>query len=387
MTRLAILGSTGSIGKQTLQVVDAFPDKFCVEALSAGTRTDLMAQQIRKYHPRVVAMRDEKAALALKQEFGSSVDIRCGEEGICSVAECAEADTVLVAIVGIAGLGATMRAVQMGKRVALANKEALVTGGELIHAELKRRNACIYPVDSEHSAIFQCINGQNVKEVKRIILTASGGAFRDYNKEMLEKATVEDALRHPNWSMGPKITVDCATMMNKGLEVIEAHWLFGLPADRIDVVVHRESVVHSMVEFCDHAVLAQLGAPDMRLPIMYALGFPERMLSPFEGIDFTKAMQLHFAPPDTERFPALKLAYDALRCGGILPTALNAANEVAVESFLHGEIRFGDIYRAVEYTISKTKNYPCEGLRAVYAADQAARLICREALKAKAGVI
>lgn len=167
----------------------------------------------------------------------------------------------------------------------------------MIHAELKRRNACIYPVDSEHSAIFQCINGQNVKEVKRIILTASGGAFRDYNKEMLEKATVEDALRHPNWSMGPKITVDCATMMNKGLEVIEAHWLFGLPADRIDVVVHRESVVHSMVEFCDHAVLAQLGAPDMRLPIMYALGFPERMLSPFEGIDFTKAMQLHFAAP------------------------------------------------------------------------------------------
>lgn len=387
MIKLAVLGSTGSIGKQTLQVVDAFPDRFCVEALSAGTKTDLMAQQIRKYHPRMVAMRDEKAALELKREFGSFVDVRCGEEGICSLAECAEIDTVLVSIVGIAGLGATLRAVQAGKRVALANKEALVTGGELINAELKRRNMRIYPVDSEHSAIFQCINGQNVKEIKRIILTASGGAFRDYNKEMLEQATAKEALQHPNWSMGPKITIDCATMMNKGLEVIEAHWLFGLPADQIDVVVHRESIIHSMVEFCDHAVLAQLGTPDMRLPIMYALGFPERMTSPFEGLDFTRAMQLHFMPPDRERFPSLNLAYEVLRCGGILPTALNAANEEAVESFLRGTIRFGDIYRAVEYTISKTKNYPCGDLQAVYAADQAARAICREAIAARAGVI
>lgn len=350
---ISLLGSTGSIGTQCLSVVDMFPDRYSVFALAAGSNARVFQQQLDKYRPQFAAMSDAAAAKSIQVPRGCT--FLTGADGVRELAALKQADTVVVAIVGIAGLDAAYQAACAGKRVALANKEALVTGGKLINDAAQKSGAVILPVDSEHSAIFQCLQGQYEKSVSRLILTASGGAFRDYTEQMLENATPEEALCHPNWSMGEKITVDCATMMNKGLEVIEAHWLFGLPADRIDVVVHRQSVIHSMVEFCDGAVMAQLGCPDMRLPIAYALSYPERLNLPIGHLDFGQAFGMTFEPPDKKRFPCLELAYEALRRGGAMPAVLNAANEEAVKAFLSKKIGFNDIARMVEYAL-KTEN-------------------------------
>lgn len=374
--KIALLGSTGSIGTQCLNIVDASPEKFQIYAIAANSNTELFQQQLDKYRPKYAAMGDPVAAKKLIVPKGC--ELLVGAEGVCALASLPGVDTVLVAIVGIAGLDATLAAVQAGKRVALANKEALVTGGELITRAAKEKGIDIYPVDSEHSAIFQCKNGENVNNIKRLILTASGGAFRDYNKKALLQATPEQALCHPNWSMGKKITIDCATMMNKGLEVIEAHWLFDIPVDKIDVVIHRESIVHSMVEFNDSAVIAQLGSPDMRLPIIYALTYPERMDIQLPSIDFTKVLNLSFAPPDTGRFPCLGLAYAAITQGGGMPTVLNAANEVAVDAFLNRKIGFMDIAYCVEYAMNAAGSYSIQTLADVHFIDQETRARCQK---------
>ncbi len=376
MINIALLGSTGSIGTQCTSVVDANPDKYKIYAIAAGSNAELFQAQLDKYKPQYAAMYDENAARQLNVPSGCTLYV--GAEGVCRLAELDKVDAVVVAIVGIAGLDATYRAVKCNKRVALANKEALVTGGALIDGELKRTNSKIYPVDSEHSAIFQCLNGENVNNIKNIILTASGGAFRDYNKDMLAKATPEDALKHPNWAMGKKITIDCATMMNKGLEVIEAHWLFSVPAEKIKVVIHRESIVHSMVEFCDGAVMAQLGCPDMRLPIVYALSYPDRIDMKLNRLDFSQCLNLTFSPPDNDRFPSLQLAYKALEMGKGVPTVLNAANEVAVGMFLDKRIGYNDMYNCVEFAMENVKEVEIETIKDVHRIDEITRILCRK---------
>lgn len=374
MTNIALLGSTGSIGTQCASVVDANPDKFNIYAIAAYSNVEVFQAQLDKYKPSFAAMFDENAARKLRIPSGCT--LYTGAEGVCRLAELDNVDVVVVAIVGIAGLDATYRAVKANKKVAIANKEALVTGGKLIDRELKRNGSKLYPVDSEHSAIFQCLNGENANNIKNIILTASGGAFRDYNKDMLANATPQDALKHPNWTMGKKITIDCATMMNKGLEVIEAHWLFGVPADKIKVVIHRESIVHSMVEFCDGAVIAQLGCPDMRLPIFYALSYPDRVDMKLNRLDFSQCMSLSFAPPDNDRFPCLLLAYRALEMGEGVPTVLNAANEIAVNLFLNNKISFNDIYNCAEYAIENVKNNAINSIEDVHRIDEQTRKLC-----------
>ena len=368
---IALLGSTGSIGTQCLSVVDANRDKFNIYAIAAYNNIAVFQQQLDKYMPRYAAMYDAEAARKLRVPKGCT--LYTGPEGICELARLEQADTVLVAIVGIAGLDATYAAAKAGKRIAIANKEALVTGGGLITQAANESGAVLLPVDSEHSAVFQCLNGENRSRISRLILTASGGAFRDYSKEMLKAARPEDALRHPNWAMGRKITIDCATMMNKGLEVIEAHWLFGVPAERIEVVVHRQSIVHSMVEFADSAVLAQLGCPDMRLPIMYALSYPERTDISLERMDFTKTMTLSFSPPDTERFPCLTLAYEALKAGGGMPAVLNAANEIAVEAFLDKRIAFTDIAECVRFAMDNAEDIGADSVERIHCIDKHTR--------------
>jgi len=376
LINIAILGSTGSIGTQCTDIVDMNPDRFRIYALAAHSNVELFQKQLDKYKPRFAALFDERSAANLNVPLGCT--LYTGAEGVSRLAELDRVDAVVVAIVGIAGLDATYKAVKCGKRVALANKEALVTGGSIIDRELKQANAFIYPVDSEHSAIFQCLNGEDRGSIRNIILTASGGAFRDYDADMLRSATPEDALKHPNWSMGKKITIDCATMMNKGLEVIEAHWLFGVPSENIKVVVHRESIVHSMVEFKDGAVVAQLGRPDMRLPILYALTHPERLETNIDRLDFTQVMSLSFSPPDKKLFPCLQLAYDALAVGEGMPTVLNAANEVAVQAFLNKKIGFYDISNCVEYAMEHIKDVAIYNIDDIHKLDKYVRRICFE---------
>lgn len=376
MINIALLGSTGSIGTQCMDIVDSNTDRFRIYAIAAHSNTDAFQKQLDKYKPRFAAMYDEKSAANLNVPLGCT--LYTGAEGVSRLAELDDVEAVVISIVGIAGLDATYKAVKCGKRVALANKEALVTGGCLIDQLLKKNGSFIYPVDSEHSAIFQCLNGESTDSIRNIILTASGGAFRDYSTEMLKNATPEDALKHPNWSMGKKITIDCATMMNKGLEVIEAHWLFGVPAENIKVVVHRESIIHSMVEFKDGAVMAQLGCPDMRLPILYALTHPDRLDTKLDRIDFSKVMNLSFAPPDNVRFPCLQLAYDALAIGEGMPTVLNAANEVAVQAFLDKKIGFYDISNCVDYAMSQIKDVSICKLEDIYRLDNLTRKLCTE---------
>jgi len=343
---LCILGSTGSIGVQALNVCENL--KINVVSLIAHSNIKLMEEQIRRYKPKVAAMQDEKAASELKQAVeDTNTKVLAGEEGILEAVTHNDADTVLTSVVGIAGLLPTVAAINAGKNIALSNKETLVTAGSIITKLAKDKGVKIFPVDSEHSAIFQCLAGNRNRDVEKIILTASGGPFRGYTKEQLKNVTVEQALKHPNWSMGSKITIDSATMMNKGLEIIEAMWLFDVPVSKIEVIVHPESIIHSMVAFKDGSIMAQMGAPDMRIPIQLALTWPERIENPFRRVDFDKLKTLNFDKPDLETFEALKLAYEAAETGGTLPCAMNAANEVAVDMFLQGRISFLQITEVV----------------------------------------
>lgn len=347
--QIAVLGSTGSIGTQTLQVVEEHPECFEVYALTANKRVDDLIAQARKFCPEVVVIGDETKYEYLQEALSDlPIKVYTGYESICQIVEAQPIDVVVTAMVGFSGLRPTIAAIKAGKAIALANKETMVVAGELINELANEYKVPILPVDSEHSAIFQCLAGEMHNKVEKIILTASGGPFRTFTKEQLEKVTKEQALRHPNWSMGAKITIDSATIMNKGFEVIEAKWLFGIGAEDIEVIVHPQSVIHSMVQFADGAVKAQLGTPDMRLPIMYALSYPQRLETKWERLDFGKMGQMTFEKPNLELFPCLKHAYDALAMGGNMPCVINAANEICVSAFLNERIGFTDISRLIE---------------------------------------
>ena len=354
MKRLAILGSTGSIGRSALAVVDAHPSRLQVATLAAGDNAALLAEQIERYRPAVAAMATAAGLDRLRSTMGSaaSPEVLSGSEGLVAVATHPDVDIVICASAGTAGLEAVLAAIDAGKTIALANKEVLVMAGELVTEAARRRGVSILPVDSEHNAIHQCLHGRNLHEVRRLILTASGGPFRELTPHDLERVGPEAALRHPTWQMGRKITIDSATLMNKGLEVIEAHWLFGVDADRIDVLIHPQSIVHSMVELNDGSVIAQLGVTDMRLPIQYACSYPDRWDTSLPTLDLARAGRLDFHEPAHDRFPCLALAYRALRTGGTLPVVLNAANEVAVEVFLDGKLGFTAIPRVIEKTMN-----------------------------------
>ena len=343
MKHISLLGSTGSIGKQTLEVVAANPDKLKVRALAAHRSDELLEQQIRQFEPDIAVLSDKDAAARLAARYHGKTRILAGDEGLLAAATYDGADTVLASMVGYAGLRPTLAAIECGKNIALANKETLVAAGSLVMAAVRKHGVSLTPVDSEHSAIFQSLRGGAEKEVKRLIVTASGGPFRGKKRSELENVTLAQCLNHPNWSMGPKVTLDSSTLANKGLEVMEAHWLFDMPYDKIDVVVHPQSIVHSLVEFCDGSVIAQLGEPDMRLPIQYALSWPDRFDYSFEQLDLVKAASLTFEAPDLEAFPSLKIAVDCGKAGGTLPCAFNAANEEAVNAFLHDKIKYLDI--------------------------------------------
>ncbi|MFZ5596117.1 MAG: 1-deoxy-D-xylulose-5-phosphate reductoisomerase [Bacillota bacterium] len=373
MKGISILGSTGSIGRQALEVAAMFPEGFFIAGLAAGKNIDVLRDQVRKFRPRVVSVLDRGDAAALASEFGSGGPrVLWGREGMLEVAVHPDADTVLTAVTGTAGLVPTVAAIKAGKNIALANKETLVAAGGLVTGLAEKHGVGIFPVDSEHSAIWQCLRGYRPEEVGSIILTASGGPFRK-EPERLEDVTVEMALAHPNWNMGKKITVDSATLMNKGLEVIEARWLFGLEYDRIRVVVHPQSIIHSMVEYTDGSVLAQMGLPDMRLPIQYALGYPRRLPNNLPRLDWFSLGGLTFEPPDTRRFPLLELAYSAGRRGGTLPAVMNAANEVAVDFFLSRRIGFTSIPRIVEEVVGRHSVISNPGLEDILEADRQAR--------------
>ena len=377
MKKLSLLGSTGSIGTQALQVVEnlqAQGEEIQVEVLAARSSVKLLEEQARRFHPSAVAVFDEAAARSLRGSLrDTSIQVLAGMEGLCEAAAWEGAGTTLNAVVGMVGLQPTLAAIRAGKTLALANKETLVAGGAMVMEEARRHGVKILPVDSEHSAIFQCLQGCPGRDaLEKLILTASGGPFFGKSREELETVTREQALRHPNWDMGAKITIDSATMMNKGLEVIEASWLFELPEDRIDVVVHRESIIHSMIQYKDNAVMAQLGVPDMAVPIQYALTYPRRLPSPAGELNLWELQKLTFYPPDGDAFPCLELCREALRRGGLVPAAANGANEQAVALFLEGKIGFLDIPRLV----AKAMDQQTAGevtLENILAADRAAR--------------
>ncbi|HEY3998135.1 MAG TPA: 1-deoxy-D-xylulose-5-phosphate reductoisomerase [Candidatus Xenobia bacterium] len=373
MKTLAILGSTGSIGRQTLDVVAAFPERFRVGALVAGGDWQEVARQVKRFGVPFAAMREEEAASRLRDAMGPSVQVRHG--GLEEAATLPAIDMVVVAVVGVAGLSPTLAALQAGKDIALVNKEALVVGGSLMMGAARESGRRILPVDSEHSAIFQCLVGEAPEAVGRIVVTCSGGPFRTTPRAELDTVTVAQALAHPNWKMGSKITIDSATLMNKGFEVLEAHHLYDVPLERIDVVVHPESIVHSMVEFVDGSLKAQLGLPDMRLPIQYALGWPERLPRSWQPADFTRMARLTFETPRGDDFPCLGLAYEAGRKGGAFPAVLNAANEVAVARFLAGELSFGEIPRLIEHCLERTPALAELTLAGLLAVDEETR--CR----------
>jgi 1-deoxy-D-xylulose-5-phosphate reductoisomerase len=351
---IAILGSTGSIGTQALEVIRNNPDRFCAEVLTAQDNADLLIAQAAEFQPNVVVIGNEQLYDKVSSALSSfDIKVYAGASAIASVAEMGSVDMVLTALVGYSGLIPTIKAISAGKPIALANKETLVVAGDIITKLAAEKAVNIYPVDSEHSAIFQCLAGEFHNKIEKLILTASGGPFRGKNKEFLKTVTRQDALKHPNWSMGAKITIDSATLMNKGLEVIEAHWLFGVGADKIEVVVHPQSIIHSLVQFTDGSIKAQLGLPDMKLPIQYALAYPERIKSDYPRFNFADYPSLTFEKPDTDTFPCLKLAYDALVKGGNLACTMNAANEIAVKEFLSDKISFTEIAGVIEETMQK----------------------------------
>ena len=377
--KITILGSTGSIGTQTLEVIAANPDRFCVTALTCGRNTALLAKQIAAFCPQLAVTERREDALALAAQF-PQVTFLHGREGLIAAAT-ADCDMVMNALMGLRGLEPTYHAILAGKDIALANKETLVTGGQLIMEAAAKSGVQLLPVDSEHSAIFQCLEGNRNRPIKKILLTASGGPFRGFSREQLAHVTLAQALRHPNWHMGAKITIDSATMMNKGLEVIEARWLFDVPADQIQVLVHPQSILHSAVEFADNSVIGQMGVPDMRIPISLALGYPERLANPDAPLDFFGAGScLTFAQPDMDTFRCLALAYDAIQTGGSCPLVLNAANEVLVDAFLHEAVRFTDIPQKLEQLLSRhTPTYHLD-LEGILELDRQTRTKTRELL-------
>lgn len=376
---VSVLGSTGSIGRQSLDVIGRLGG-IRVSALTAGTSVQKMAEQCRQFRPQLAVMATQEAAQALKAELdGQQIEVAWGEEGLLRAATLPAADCVITAVVGMVGLKPTLAAIRAKKRIGLANKETLVCAGELVMAEAEKYGAQIVPVDSEHSAIFQCLMGcGDKKEVRKILLTCSGGPFFGMEAEQLRRVTKADALKHPNWKMGPKITVDCATLMNKGLEVIEAMRLYRVPLEQVEVLIHRQSIVHSLVEFTDGAVMAQLGTPDMRLPIQLALTYPERVESPVERLDLTRCAALTFCHPDYEKFPCLALARDCAKRGGTACPAMNGANEEAVALFLADKIGFYDIYRLVAQAVEQVPFIQDPTLEEILEADRLARLAVRQ---------
>ena len=374
MKTIVILGSTGSIGTSTLDIVDRFPEEFRVAGLTAGSNDEKLEEQIRRFKPRLVALSDASAAVRLRQRCaGLPVEILAGDEGLIQVATAPETELVISAIVGGAGLVPTLAAIRSSKQIALANKEPMVMAGKLMQDEARRYGVRIFPVDSEHSAIFQSLEGHRKEDVRRLILTASGGALWTLGREELQDVTPERALQHPNWKMGAKITIDSATLMNKGLEVVEARWLFDIPESQIEVMIHRESIIHSLVEYADRSMIAQLGLPDMRTPISYAMRYPGRMPLDLPSLDLTEIGTLTFCKPDHDRFPCLGLGYESLRIGGTMPAAMNAANEIAVEAFLNGGIRFTDIAEIIHSTMELHTTKDVETLEDALEADRWAR--------------
>ena len=373
MKKVFILGSTGSIGVNCLNVIDNLKDEFEVTGLTVNSNTELLLEQIKQFNPRVVVVRDQNAAKKIADKLPEGCELLAGEQGLIQASIDTEYDIFMGAMVGFAGLAPTIEAVKRGKRIALANKETLVVAGELVTDLCRANNSEIIPVDSEHSAIYQCLIGENLNEVEKLILTASGGPFLNKEKSFFENATVDEALNHPNWKMGSKITIDSATMMNKGLEVIEAHWLFGLPVDKIEVVIHPQSIIHSMVQFVDGSIKAQLGLPDMKLPIQYALTFPERLQNDFERTNLPGIGSLTFFEPDFNKFECLKLAFKALNEGGIAPCILNAANEVAVGKFLNKEIKFSHIPLLINKALDKVENIFSPDLGTIFECDKQTR--------------
>lgn len=375
MKHIALLGSTGSIGTSTLDVVSQHPEEFSVVAMAAGSNVDLLAEQVKKFRPELVSVGNEQGAAALKERLGGFVrpEIVYGAEGLELVARHESANFVMTAIVGSVGVAPTLAAIEAGKTIGLANKETLVSAGPVVMRAAREKGVAIIPVDSEHSAVFQCLQGERKDDVARILLTASGGSFRHASRKELQDVSVAQALAHPNWSMGAKITIDSATMMNKGFEVIEAHWLFDLPYEQIDCILHYESIIHSMVEYRDKAVMAQLGTPDMRVAIQYALTYPGRMDLATEPLDLVKLGTLHFAAMDFERYPLLQLAYECGKAGGTYTAVLNAANEVAVDLFLKGAIRFLEIEEIVRKTCEAHRGVRVPTLEDIFSADEWAR--------------
>jgi 1-deoxy-D-xylulose-5-phosphate reductoisomerase len=373
MKKISILGSTGSIGTQTLDIVAHDSERYKVVGLSAGKNTDLLIEQAKRFRPALVSMGSKADAEAVKPHLPPGTRVVHGEEGLIEVAAGTDADVVVTAIMGSRGLPATLAAINAGKTIGLANKETLVTAGHIVMERARQRGVAILPIDSEHSAIFQCLNGEDRKSIKQITLTASGGSFRDRTRDQLAGVTVDEALNHPNWSMGAKITIDSATMVNKGLEVIEARWLFDVTYDQIEVIIHPESIIHSYVEFTDHSVIAQLGLPDMRVPIQYALSYPERNATPTQRLNLAQIGKLHFREMDFARYPCLRLAFECGRLGKSAPAVFNAANEVAVARFLKGEITFLDIERILETVIDRHEVTDINDLQMIEEVDAWAR--------------
>ena len=371
MKNLAILGSTGSIGTQTLEIVRQLPDEFKVVGLTSNKNHELLLKQIKEFKPKAVAIMDKSKADDLLNF--SSCQVYSGIEGLNKIACLSEADTVVNSLVGSVGIEPTYNAIRLKKNIALANKETLVAAGSVIMEEVKKNDVSLMPIDSEHSAIFQCLNGEEIKNVNKITITCSGGPFRKYTSKQLENASLNDALNHPTWSMGSKITVDSATLMNKGLEVIEAHWLYGIGYENIKVVIHPQSIVHSLVEFHDKSVIAQLGMPDMKIPIQYALTYPKRLQGMAPSLDLAKTSTLDFSEPDFEKFPCLQYAYEAGKTGGTLPAVMNAANEVAVNSFLNNKIRFLDIQRLIKKMMDEHNSIRNPSLKEILENDRKAR--------------
>lgn len=373
MRRIAILGSTGSIGTQTLDIVHHNPEKFHIEALSGGYNTKLLIEQVKQFRPKLVSVATKELADEVTNHVPADTKVLYGDEGLLEVAASTEADLVVTALVGSQGLKPTMAAIEAGKHIGLANKETLVSAGHIVTNAIRSKGVDLLPIDSEHSAIFQCLNGENRSQISKITLTASGGSFRDRSRQELEGVTVEQALQHPNWSMGAKITIDSATMVNKGLEVIEAHWLFDISYDQIDVLIHPESVIHSYVEFVDNSIIAQLGNPDMRVPIQYALTYPDRYPTPTKRLNLAEVGRLNFREMDYDRYPCLRMAFESGKQGGTTPTVYNAANEIAVARFLKGEITFLQIEKVIEAALHKHESFTNPELELIHEQDLWAR--------------
>ncbi|MDT8858993.1 1-deoxy-D-xylulose-5-phosphate reductoisomerase [Alkalihalobacillus sp. MEB130] len=382
MKHISLLGSTGSIGTQTLDVIRQYPEDFTLESMSVGRNIELALKQVHEFSPRLISVQSKEDYDKLIHNVPSNTKVVYGMEGLIEVATVEAADMVVNAVLGSVGLSPTLAAIQAGKTIAIANKETLVTAGHIVTEEAKKHNVSLIPVDSEHSAIFQALNGETLNEVERLILTASGGSFRDRTRAELEGVTVSEALNHPNWSMGAKITIDSATMMNKGLEVIEAHWLFNIPYEKIDVVLHKESIIHSMVEYIDGSVIAQLGTPDMRVPIQYAMTYPNRYHSiSNERLQLWEVGSLNFTKLDMERFRCMRFAYEAGKLGGTMPTVLNAANEVAVAFFLENRLSFLEIEHVIEQALEGHSVISQPTLEEIIAVDAQTRAMIHSTIK------